>query len=136
MEADTLLAKYFGGNATEQELLQLEEWIATSPENEVEFMRMTKLYELAGTPENARLEINIEAAKQQFNDYRAKSNENKHVQFRPANNKRSWLVGRAFDAGYNAILAKTGYKPDCAYSAARTSENTTRRCYNCVFIGR
>jgi len=95
MEADTLLAKYFGGNATEQELLQLEEWIATSPENEAEFMRMTKLYELAGTPENARLEINTEAAKQQFNDYRAKSNEKKHVQFRPASNKRNWLVGAA-----------------------------------------
>ena len=95
MEADTLLAKYFGGNATEQELLQLEEWIVNSPENEAEFMRMTKLYELAGTPENARLEINTEAAKQQFNDYTAKSNENKHVQFRPASNKRSWLVGAA-----------------------------------------
>jgi ferric-dicitrate binding protein FerR (iron transport regulator) len=95
MEADTLLAKYFGGNATEQELLQLEEWIATSPENEAEFMRMTKLYELAGTPENARLEINTEAAKRQFNDYRTISNEKKHVQFRLASNKRTWLVSAA-----------------------------------------
>jgi ferric-dicitrate binding protein FerR (iron transport regulator) len=90
-----LLAKYFGGNATEKELLQLEEWIATSPENEAEFMRMTKLYELAGTPENARLELNTEAAKQQFSDYRAKSDEKKRVPFRPAAIKRNWLVGAA-----------------------------------------
>ncbi len=95
MDADNLLAKYFGGTATEQELLQLENWIATSPENEVEFMRITKLYELAGTPENARLEINTETAKQQFNDYRAKSNKKKHLQFRSDSNKRSWLVGAA-----------------------------------------
>lgn len=90
-----LLAKYFGGNATEQELLQLEEWIATSIENEAEFMRMTKLYELAGTPESARLDINTEAAKQQFSDYRTKSNEKKRVQFRPVAIKRNWWVGVA-----------------------------------------
>lgn len=95
MEADTLLAKYFGGNATEQEMLQLDAWIAASPENEAEFMRMTKLYELAGTPENARININIEAAKQQFNEYRTKSNDKKLIPFRTAKNKRSWLVGAA-----------------------------------------
>jgi len=95
METENILAKYFGGTATEHELAQLEDWIAASPENEAEFMRMTKLYELAGTPLDARLNLNTEAAKQRFNAYRTESEADKHVQFRPATNKRNWLMGIA-----------------------------------------
>jgi ferric-dicitrate binding protein FerR (iron transport regulator) len=95
METDNLLAKYFGGNATENDLLQLEKWIASSPENEAEFMRMTRLYELTGMPESDSLEINTNEAKQKFRDYRAKSAEKKHVKFRSANNLRNWLAGVA-----------------------------------------
>ncbi len=95
MEADNLLAKYFGGNATEQELLQLEEWIAASPENEIEFMRMTKLYELTGTPQNAHINMNSNLAKQKFSDYITKRSEKKHIKFRSATNMRNWLAGAA-----------------------------------------
>jgi len=95
METEKILSKYFGGTATEHELAQLEDWIAASPENEAEFMRMTKLYELAGTPVDARLDLNTEAAKQRFSAYRTKSEAAKHVQFRPFTNKRNWLIGVA-----------------------------------------
>ncbi len=95
METDNLLAKYFGGTATEHELSQLEDWIAASPENEAEFMRMTKLYQLTATPDNARLTLHAETAKEQFSNYRTRTKAGKFLPFKPANTKLNWLMGIA-----------------------------------------
>lgn len=42
---DILLAHYFGGEATEKELRELDDYLSESPENEAYFMELTKLYE-------------------------------------------------------------------------------------------
>lgn len=46
-QTDILLARYFGGEATEKELRRLDEWLAESVENEKLFDRMTWLYQQA-----------------------------------------------------------------------------------------
>lgn len=53
---DLLLSRYFGGTATAEELKELELWIAASPENEAEFMKMTQVYEFAGSKVNANFD--------------------------------------------------------------------------------
>jgi transmembrane sensor len=45
---DILLARYFGGNASEKDINALEQWIAGSPEHQTEFESMTKLYAQMG----------------------------------------------------------------------------------------
>ena len=42
---DNLLARYFSGEATENELLELDHWLAESEENEKYFLEMTSLYQ-------------------------------------------------------------------------------------------
>ena len=45
---DILLARYFGGNASEKDINAIEQWIVTSPEHQAEFDAMTKLYAQLG----------------------------------------------------------------------------------------
>jgi ferric-dicitrate binding protein FerR (iron transport regulator) len=45
---DILLARYFGGNASEKDISAIEQWILTSPEHQAEFDAMTKLYAQLG----------------------------------------------------------------------------------------
>lgn len=45
---DILLARYFGGNASEKDISAIEQWIVTSPEHQAEFDAMTKLYAQLG----------------------------------------------------------------------------------------
>lgn len=75
MKADNLLAKYFGGNATEKDQADLEAWIAAAPENEAEFLRLTKLYEMLGKSDNSTLNIDLELEKEKFEQYIAESEE-------------------------------------------------------------
>jgi ferric-dicitrate binding protein FerR (iron transport regulator) len=53
---DLLLTRYFGGTATAEELKKLETWLAESPENEAEFMKMTQVYELTGQAVNTNFD--------------------------------------------------------------------------------
>jgi ferric-dicitrate binding protein FerR (iron transport regulator) len=45
---DLILARYFGGNASEEDMNILEQWIQSAPENEAEFVSMSKLYAQLG----------------------------------------------------------------------------------------
>ena len=47
-DIDLLLAKYFGGEASAEELAMLDDWLALSAENEVYFDELTKVYEKSG----------------------------------------------------------------------------------------
>ncbi len=96
MEADNLLAKYFGGNATEQEQAQLDNWIAASPENEQEFLRLTKLYELVGSDLDSKQNFDAAVAKTNFENYMQQSTEaSKHISINVFTTKQKWYFAAA-----------------------------------------
>jgi len=74
---DILLAKYFGGNATQSEMDELEAYIAASPENQKEFDKLTELYGLMGLSDSQIPEINSAKAKSKFKTYIGKQNSEK-----------------------------------------------------------
>ncbi len=71
-KADILLSRYFSGEATENELQQLDAWLAESDENEAYFDQMTLLYQ-----ESAMLppvhEYDMERALSDFSNYMNKN---------------------------------------------------------------
>jgi len=66
---DNLLARYFGGNASKQDMQALDQWISASPENQVHFDQMTSLYAKLGGSESTELTINTAEAKKTFMVY-------------------------------------------------------------------
>ena len=68
-ETDNLLARYFGGSASDNDMLELEQWISRAPENQMEFDRMTSLYEKLGGLEVTIPSLNTETAKLKFKAY-------------------------------------------------------------------
>jgi ferric-dicitrate binding protein FerR (iron transport regulator) len=74
---DNLLARYFGGNTSEQDMQALEQWISASDENQAYFDQMTKLYSKLGGSESTELTIHTSEAKKNFMAYIA--NEQKPV---------------------------------------------------------
>jgi ferric-dicitrate binding protein FerR (iron transport regulator) len=74
---DILLAKYFGGNATQSEMDELEAYVAASPENQKEFDKLTELYGLMGLSDRQIPEINSAKAKSKFKTYIGKQNSEK-----------------------------------------------------------
>lgn len=99
-DIDILFARYFGGNATENEMKELEQWIATSPENQSEFDKMSELYvQLLGS-QIEMPKLNIEHAKNTFMTYISEKSEiqtikPKHIPF-----YKNWM----FQAASIAIL--------------------------------
>ncbi|MDD4969595.1 MAG: FecR family protein [Paludibacter sp.] len=69
IETDNLLARYFGGNASDKDMLELEQWISLTPENQLEFDKMTSLYEKMGGLDATMPDINTETAKEKFKAY-------------------------------------------------------------------
>ena len=63
---DILLARYFGGVCTKQEMDELELWIAASAHNQHEFDDMTKLYEQMSTISQPIPKTNAKEAKSKF----------------------------------------------------------------------
>jgi len=68
-EIDNLLARYFGGNTTEQDMLDLEKWISSSSENQSYFDQLTNLYAKLGNLETNIPAPNTEQAKKSFMAY-------------------------------------------------------------------
>lgn len=68
-DIDILLARYFGGNASQNDLAILDKWISSSADNQLEFDRMTKLYELLGHSEVEIPTPNTQKAKVKFAEY-------------------------------------------------------------------
>jgi ferric-dicitrate binding protein FerR (iron transport regulator) len=66
---DNLLARYFGGNTSDRDMKELEEWISASTENQTYFDQMTNLYEKSGGSDTAMPEPDIALAKEKFIHY-------------------------------------------------------------------
>jgi len=91
MESENLLARYFSGQASKDELKLLDNWINASPDNEAEFMRMTKLYEITGLNENEKPHFDYTNAKISFEKH-IYTNHKKSNSFRIFNAKRNWIA--------------------------------------------
>ena len=68
-DIDNLLARYFGGDASERDMQELEEWIFFSPDHQQYFDELTSLYAkmvVSGTPEPIP---HTEKAKERFMAY-------------------------------------------------------------------
>ncbi|OIP84551.1 MAG: hypothetical protein AUK44_02150 [Porphyromonadaceae bacterium CG2_30_38_12] len=77
---EAIFTKYLGGNASQQELSILEDWISASLEHEAEFFRISKLYEFTGNAAGIYPTFNIDKAKSAFEKYTfANSNPRKHI---------------------------------------------------------
>jgi transmembrane sensor len=95
-----LLAKYFAGNASDEDSRQLDVWIASSPQNEAEFLRMTKLFELTGLPNHKSNKFDTAKAKQNFDAYMSQSKSpNKTIALTSKSVLRNWLFRAAIIVG-------------------------------------
>jgi len=74
---DNLLARYFGGNSSKQDMQALEQWISTSAENQLYFDELTKLYATLGTSDAIMPKPNTERAKKSFIAYMAMQENNR-----------------------------------------------------------
>ncbi len=73
-KTDILLSRYFGGEASEEDLRLLDEWLAESKENEVYFEKMTLIFQYSIQME-PMLKPNTEKALVSFMDYIGKEKE-------------------------------------------------------------
>ena len=69
IEIDNLLARYFGGNASDKDMQELEQWISVSLENQVYFDQMTSLYAKLGGLDSPVPTPNTQKAKETFMAY-------------------------------------------------------------------
>lgn len=101
---DNLLARYFGGNSSEQDMQALELWISKSADNQLYFDELTELYAKLGTADANMPKPNTERAKKLFMAYMAMQTNNKTqtVETKHKPLFKSWLF-RA--AGIALILA-------------------------------
>ncbi|MEI8084734.1 MAG: FecR family protein [Paludibacter sp.] len=75
IEIDNILARYFGGNASEDDMKALENWISESPENQQVFDQTTDLYEKLTTNQRNTPKPNTQAAKSKFLAYMSMHND-------------------------------------------------------------
>lgn len=69
-DIDILLANYFGGNASAQDMEAIEQWLSSSVENQTYFDEMTSLYaKLGGVASDSMPKVNVERAKKSFSAY-------------------------------------------------------------------
>lgn len=68
-EIDSLLARYFGGNTSGNDMQELEQWISTSTENQQYFDEMTSLYAKLGGSDAAVSTPDTQLAKDRFIAY-------------------------------------------------------------------
>src|ERR1035437_7543521 len=68
-DIDNLLARYFGGNTSEEDMQRLEQWISSSTENQLSFDEMTSLYCKLGGLETSLPTADTQKAKATFMAY-------------------------------------------------------------------
>ncbi len=78
-EIDNLLARYFGGNASEKDMQWLENWLSESKENRDYFAEMTALYEKLQPLSGNVPKPNTAKAKKVFMEHISKSETTKPV---------------------------------------------------------
>ena len=94
---DNLLARYFGGNSSEQDMQALELWISESAENQLYFDELTELYAKLGTADANIPKPNTDRAKKSFMAYMAlqKSNHAQAIETKHKPLFKSWLFRAA-----------------------------------------
>ncbi|MHB9141366.1 MAG: FecR family protein [Paludibacter sp.] len=111
-ETDNLLARYFGGNASENDMQMLEEWISTSKENQLYFDQLTSLYQQLGQFDANIPTPDIENARKEFLKYISKPAEIQHNQDFEMKHKpfyKSWMF-QAASIALLVILSFSGWK--------------------------
>jgi transmembrane sensor len=112
---DNLLAKYFGGNASEKDMQALEQWISMSAENQASFDELSKLYEKLGIAEVTIPELNTEKAKESFLTYMSIHENTKPIQvveFKPKAFYKQWM----FQAASIALILALSFSAWLVYS--------------------
>lgn len=94
-KTDLLLARYFGGCASENDMLDLEKWLSKSEDNLTFFDQLTKLYALTGTNNGTIPKPNTQKAKEQFLHYIATHSSDTTLKEKPTISKlpqHRWLL--------------------------------------------
>jgi len=81
-DIDILLARYFGGNTSEEDMQRLEQWISASTENQQSFDEMTSLYAKLGSTEPPMPTPDTKKAKATFMAYIASQEDKKATVFK------------------------------------------------------
>ena len=107
-EIDNLLARYFGGNASEDDMKELENWISLSDENQQFFDQTTDLYEKLSSINSNIPTPNTNTARNKFIAYMSINKDNQHfeefeIKHKPFYNK--WL----FQAASIALFIMLSY---------------------------
>jgi len=111
-EIDNLLARYFGGNASPEDMIELENWISLSVENQLFFDKSTILYEKLYIAETIIPSLNTFEAKKKFKAYiNMPFNENKKVSFEIIRKPfyKKWMF-QAASIALLMILSFVGWK--------------------------
>jgi ferric-dicitrate binding protein FerR (iron transport regulator) len=94
-DIDIILARYFGGNATENDMEELERWISSSPENQSEFDKMTELYAQLSGSQIEMPKLNIKHAKHTFMTYISEKTEIQPIQTKHIPFYKNWMFQAA-----------------------------------------
>lgn len=97
-ETDNLLARYFGGSASHQDMQDLERWISESAENQLEFDQLTQLYSKTGGLELPEIAPDTEKAKMAFMNYIKLNKENQpqpSFEIKPKLFYKNWMFQAA-----------------------------------------
>ena len=93
---DILLARYFGGSASEHDMEALEQWLAASAENQAYFDQMTQLYARMAGPMPTMPSPNTEKAKGIFEAYISKHRDTQPVaETKHHSISRQWMLRAA-----------------------------------------
>ncbi len=106
---DKLMARYFGGNASETDLQLLENWLSESPENQEYFDQMTSLFEKMQLQTSEIPTPNTSEAKKTFIAYISKNETSKLVvELKAKTFYNSWLF-RAASIIVFVLISTTAY---------------------------
>ncbi len=110
-ETDNLLARYFGGNASAQDMQTLEQWLSSSADNQKYFDDLTSLYAKTGGSELTTEKPDTKRAKKKFMAYIAandKSQPAKTIEIKQIPFYRSWMF-RAASVVIILMLSVSGW---------------------------
>ena len=111
-ETDNLLARYFGGNASEKDMQALEQWLSTSTENQKYFDELTSLYQQLGHLDTNIPTTDIDNARKKFLKYISKPAEIQHNQVVELKHNpfyKSWMF-QAASIALLMVLSFSGWK--------------------------
>lgn len=111
-EIDNILARYFGGNASEKDMKELENWISLSEQNQHVFDKTTNLYEKLGNNQTNIPIVNSDVAKKKFLTYLSMQKDNKQlpdIEFKQKPFYKKWMF-QAASIAILMILSVAGWK--------------------------